>query len=114
MAESKYIAGIAKKGEMHKFGIPVGVPMEGTTIRDAQQAAQNAGIAAQQATQAAAAANEAASAANELIGVAQEVVTRAEAFVVGAVKQVFLTQAEYDALVDSGTIDEDTLYNIYE
>ena len=29
-------------------------------------------------------------------------------------KQVFLTQAEYDLLVQRGQIEQDTLYNIYE
>lgn len=29
-------------------------------------------------------------------------------------KRVWLTQDEYDALVDAGTIDPDTEYNIYE
>ena len=29
-------------------------------------------------------------------------------------KQVFLTQAQYDALVSSGQIEQNTLYNIYE
>jgi hypothetical protein len=29
-------------------------------------------------------------------------------------KHVFLTQQEYDALVSSGQIEPDTLYNIYE
>ena len=30
------------------------------------------------------------------------------------VKSVWLTQEEYDALVDAGTVDENTEYNIYE
>ena len=30
------------------------------------------------------------------------------------VKQVFLTQAQYDELVSSGSIEADTMYNIYE
>lgn len=114
MEESKYIAGIAKNGEMHKFGVPVGVPMEATIIQDAQQAAQNAGLAAQQARQAAERADEAATAASELIETASGIIEQAEEFVTGSVKQVFLTQAEYDALVDSDTIEENTLYNIYE
>lgn len=29
-------------------------------------------------------------------------------------KQVFLTQADYDLLVQRGQIEQDTLYNIYE
>lgn len=32
----------------------------------------------------------------------------------GFVKSVWLTQAEYDALVDAGTVDSNTEYNIYE
>ena len=114
MAESRYIAGIAKQGEMHKFGIPVGVPMESTIVQDAQQAAQNAGFAAQRANNAAASAEEAALAANELIGTAQDIMGRAEILVQGSVIQAFLTQAEYDALVDAGTVNPDILYNIYE
>ena len=30
------------------------------------------------------------------------------------VKSVWLTQEEYDVLVDAGTVDENTEYNIYE
>ena len=30
------------------------------------------------------------------------------------VRQIFLTQAEYDALVDAGTVEDDVMYNIYE
>lgn len=30
------------------------------------------------------------------------------------VTQVFLTQEQYDALVDAGTVKSDVLYNIYE
>ena len=30
------------------------------------------------------------------------------------VKSVWLTREEYDALVDAGTVDENTEYNIYE
>lgn len=30
------------------------------------------------------------------------------------VKSLWLTQEEYDALVDAGTVDENTEYNIYE
>lgn len=32
----------------------------------------------------------------------------------GFTKSVWLTQSEYDALVDAGTVDSDTEYNIYE
>lgn len=32
----------------------------------------------------------------------------------GELKEVFLTQAEYDAMVDAGTIDPNTKYYIYE
>ena len=31
-----------------------------------------------------------------------------------SVKSVWLTQEEYDVLVDAGTVDENTEYNIYE
>lgn len=30
------------------------------------------------------------------------------------VRQIFLTQAQYDALVDAGTVEADVMYNIYE
>ena len=30
------------------------------------------------------------------------------------VRQVFLTQAQYDALVANGTVESDVMYNIYE
>lgn len=30
------------------------------------------------------------------------------------VRQIFLTQAEYDALVDAGAVEADVMYNIYE
>lgn len=30
------------------------------------------------------------------------------------VRQEFLTQAQYDALVDAGTVEADVMYNIYE
>lgn len=30
------------------------------------------------------------------------------------VRQVFLTQAQYDALIANGTVESDVLYNIYE
>lgn len=30
------------------------------------------------------------------------------------VRQVFLTQSQYDALVANGTVESDVLYNIYE
>lgn len=30
------------------------------------------------------------------------------------VRQIFLTQEQYDALVDAGTVEADVMYNIYE
>ena len=37
-----------------------------------------------------------------------------KALMADSVKSVWLTQEEYDALVDAGTVDENTEYNIYE
>ena len=37
-----------------------------------------------------------------------------KALMADSVKSVWLTQEEYDVLVDAGTVDENTEYNIYE
>ncbi len=33
---------------------------------------------------------------------------------IGGIRQVFLTQAQYDAMVENDQIEEDVMYNIYE
>lgn len=52
---------------------------------------------------------------DEFSPMSQKAVTEAlEPIVEELVRHVFLTQGEYDALVESGTVSQDTLYNIYE
>lgn len=50
--------------------------------------------------------------ANEIKQVVNDLVDAVED--ISVIPQVFLTQQAYDALVSAGTVDPNTIYNIYE
>lgn len=50
--------------------------------------------------------------ANEIKQVVNDLVDAVED--ISVIPQVFLTQQAYDALVSEGTVDPNTIYNIYE
>lgn len=107
MAKNTYIAGIAKNGELHQFGIAYDAPMVEALMNDIVSATESANTAIEEA-------NNAVSSANNAAELANEAASKAAAAAEGATVQVFLTQAQYDYLVDNGQIDSATLYNIYE